>query len=273
MMQERAPSDKTRQGQHERWSALLDILGRDRRLEVEAAAAQLGVSTATIRRDLDQLAQQQLLVRTRGGAAPHGVSYELPLRYKATHLATEKSRIGLAAAKLVAAGSVVGLNGGTTTTEVARALGARSELIGRRDAPGITVVTNALNIASELVVRPHIKLVVTGGVARPQSYELIGPLAMPILEELTLDHAIIGVDAIDAELGASTHHEGEASINRSMASRAAQVIVVADSSKLGRKAFSRICPIDWVHVLVTDTGAGDALVEPFADAGVRVIRA
>lgn len=95
---------------------------------------------------------------------------------------------------------------------------------------------------------------------------------MPILEDLTLDHAIIGVDGIDAEFGASTHHEGEASVNRSMVSRAAQVIVVADSTKLGRKAFSRICPIEWIHVLVTDTRADDALVGPFVEAGVRVLR-
>ncbi|KWX02986.1 DeoR/GlpR transcriptional regulator [Carbonactinospora thermoautotrophica] len=257
---------------YERWNALLELLARDGRLEVEQAARELGVSSATIRRDLDQLAQQQMLTRTRGGAVAHSVSYDLPLRYKTARRAPEKQRIGAAAAGLVAPGSIVGLNGGTTTTEVARAIGTRSDLHPSTGAPGVTIVTNALNIANELVVRPHVKIVVTGGVARPQSYELIGPLATGILNEVSLDLAIIGVDAIDAEQGATADHEGEAAINRLMASRARQVVVVADSSKLGRCAFARICQVDEIDVLITDTAAPEKLTERFVEAGVRVMR-
>ena len=98
------------------------------RVDIDDAAARLDVSAATIRRDLDELASQQLLVRTRGGAVPHSVSYDLPLRYKMSRHADEKHLIGLAAADLVVPGGVVGLNGGTTTTEVARALVLRTDL-------------------------------------------------------------------------------------------------------------------------------------------------
>lgn len=110
----------------ERWSKLLELLAVDGKLEVEDAAATVAVSPATIRRDLDELAEQKLLVRTRGGAIAHGVSYELPLRYKSSRRVSEKQRIASAVADLLGEGDVIGLNGGTTTTEVARALVLRA---------------------------------------------------------------------------------------------------------------------------------------------------
>ena len=173
------------------------------------------------------------------------------MRYKLSRHADEKHLIGVAAAELVVPGSVVGLNGGTTTTEVARALVLRTDLgDGASDgSPQVTVVTNALNIAHELAVRPHVKLVVTGGVVRSQSYELVGPLAMPTLERLMLDIAFLGVDGISVAGGACTNNEGEAAVNELMARHANTVVVVADASKLGRQAFARICEIDRVDVV------------------------
>ncbi|MFF7632258.1 DeoR/GlpR family DNA-binding transcription regulator [Kitasatospora sp. NPDC008050] len=257
---------------YERWNGLLELLAEHGKLEVEEAAVALGVSAATIRRDLDQLARQQMVTRTRGGAVAHNVSYDLPLRYKTARNAGAKQRIGQAVAALIAPGEVVGLNGGTTTTEVARALAVRPELTeGAEAGHALTVVTNALNIANELTVRPAVKIVVTGGVARPQSYELIGPLASTVLAELTLDVTVLGVDALDVEVGASAHHEGEASVNRLLTERARRVVVAADSSKLGRRAFARICGLETIDTLVTDEAAGAELVAAFREAGVRVL--
>ncbi|MEV7565535.1 DeoR/GlpR family DNA-binding transcription regulator [Streptomyces tanashiensis] len=263
---------------HERWNTLLELLAASGKLEVEEAATALDVSAATIRRDLDELAEQQLLVRTRGGAVVHGVSYELPLRYKSTRHAPEKRRIAEAVADLVAPGEVVGLNGGTTTTEVARALALRFAS-GRAEAPGaavsagpaLTVVTNALNIAGELAVRPQIKIVTTGGVARPQTYELVGPLTVGVLNEVVLDVVVLGVDGVDAELGVMAHQEDEASISRLFAERASRVVVVTDSSKMGRRAFARICGLDRIDLLVTDTGIAQETVAQLTEAGVKVL--
>ncbi|MFF5636853.1 DeoR/GlpR family DNA-binding transcription regulator [Streptomyces sp. NPDC012825] len=264
---------------HERWNTLLELLAASGKIEVEEAAATLDVSAATIRRDLDELAEQQLLVRTRGGAVAHGVSYELPLRYKSTRHAPEKRRIAEAAADLVAPGEVVGLNGGTTTTEVARALALRFAS-GRAEAPGpvpapagpaLTVVTNALNIAGELAVRPQIKIVTTGGVARPQTYELVGPLTVGVLSEVALDVVVLGVDGVDVELGVMAHHEDEASISRLFAERASRVVVVTDSSKMGRRAFARICGLDRIDTLVTDPGIAPETVARLTEAGVKVV--
>ena len=256
---------------YQRWTALLDLLPGEGQLTVAEAARALGVSQATIRRDMDQLARQQLVTRTRGGVISGNVSYDLPLRYKTARHAPQKQRIGRAAAALVAAGAAVALNGGTTTSEVARALATRPDL---QDGTGaVTVVTNAMNIANELAVRQHIKIVVTGGVARTQSYELIGPFATLVLEQLALDWAILGVDALDPVAGATAHHEGEASINRLMATRAARVMVVADASKLGQRAFARVCAADEIDVIVTDQDADPALLTAFTERGIRVVTA
>ena len=258
---------------YRRWNELLELLATAGQLQVEDAAKALDVSAATVRRDFDDLARQQMLTRIRGGAVAKAVNYDLPLRYKSERHPSEKQRIAAVAAGLVRAGQVAGLNGGTTTTEVARALATRPDLASGAASPAVTVVTNALNIATELAVRQHIKIVATGGVARPQSYELTGPLATGVLEQVTLDVAILGVDGIDAVAGATAHHEGEASINRLMARQASRVIVAADSSKAGRRAFARICTIAEIDVLVTDTGIAAEEAARLEDAGVDVVTA
>ena len=258
---------------YRRWNGLLELLAADGQLQVERAAQVLGVSAATIRRDFDELARQQMLTRIRGGAVAKGVTYDLPLRYKTERHPTEKQRIAAVAAGLVLPGQIAGLNGGTTTTEVARALAVRADLNSGAPSPGLTIVTNALNIATELAVRQHIKIVATGGVARPQSYELTGPLATGVLEQVTLDIAFLGVDGIDAVAGAMAHHEGEASIGRLMARQASKVVIVADSSKVGRRAFARICAAAEIDMLVTDTGLADEDKVMLKDAGVDVVTA
>ena len=206
---------------YRRWNDLLELLAAEGQLQVERAAEVLGVSAATIRRDFDELAGQQMLARIRGGAVAQGVTYDLPLRYKSERYPSEKQRIGAMAARLVQPRQIVGLNGGTTTTEVARALAVRTDLTTTAGTPACTVVTNALNIATELAVRQHIKIVVTGGVARPQSYELTGPLATGVLDRVSIDVAFLGVDAIDPVNGAFAQNEGEASTNELMTRQAA----------------------------------------------------
>jgi DeoR family transcriptional regulator, aga operon transcriptional repressor len=244
-----------------RLSAILERLANGGTVDVGVLAAELSASPATIRRDLAVLEQQRLLARTHGGAVAHAVSYELPLRYKGVRRAEEKRRIAKAAAGLVSEGMAVGLTGGTTATEVARALADRQEL---------TIVTNALNIASELAVRPNIKLIVTGGLARSQSYELSGPIAEAGLTGLNLDIAFIGVDGIDARAGCTTYQEVEGHTNGVMIQHARHVVLVADSSKIGKIAFARICEASAVSQLITDSAADDHAVQALTDCGMDV---
>jgi DeoR family transcriptional regulator, aga operon transcriptional repressor len=245
----------------DRLSVILDQLGGNGSASVEDLARLLGVSGATVRRDLRQLADQHLLVRTHGGAAVQAVSYELPIRYRSGRRSEQKRRIGAAAAELVADRGVAGITGGTTTTETARALASRADL---------TIVTNALNIAAELAVRPNLRLVVTGGIARSASFELVGPVAEQTLSGYNLDVAFVGVDGINASAGCTTHDDVEARTNAILVRQARQCVVVADSSKLGTVAFAQICPITDVNVLITDSDAGEAQLKALRGAGVEI---
>jgi DeoR family transcriptional regulator of aga operon len=247
--------------QSQRLSAILERLTADGSVGVVELARALDVSAATVRRDLQLLEGQRLLDRTHGGAVPQGVLYELPLRYKSARQAAEKKRIAAEAASRVGDGWAIGLGGGTTTTEVARAL---------VDQPQLTIVTNALNIASEIAVRPNLKLVVTGGVARLESYELVGPIAEASLEGLNLDMVFMSVDGISARAHLTTHHEVEAGTDRALIARADRVTVVADSSKIGKITFARICALDQVDELITDVGADPAEVAALQEQGLTV---
>ncbi len=165
------------------------------------------------------------------------------------------------------AGQVIGLNGGTTTTATSRAITAREDLAADGE---ITIVTNALNIATEAVLRPHVQCVSLGGVARPESYEVTGPLATLVLQQLWLDVAIVGVNALSAREGATCRHEEEAAIIRTMIERSKQVICVATGEKLGRRTFASICPAERIDHLVTTVGADRDEVQALREAGVEV---
>jgi DeoR family transcriptional regulator of aga operon len=251
-----------------RLNAILDLLADGGEVTVDDLVARFGASPATTRRDLDTLAEQRLLTRTHGGAVAQTVAYELPIRYK-SHLRTEqKESIAQAAAALVAPGMVVGLSGGTTTTAIAAALAARDDLAS---GAGITVVTNAVNIAAQLATRPEIKVVVTGGVIHSRSYELVGPFVEQLLRGVRLDIAFIGVNGMDALSGASTHDEREAAVNRMMAERARRAVVVTDGSKLGVAAFAAVGGVDLFPTVLTDAGADAEAIAALRAAGHEVL--
>jgi DeoR family transcriptional regulator, aga operon transcriptional repressor len=248
--------------QEDRLGAILALLADHGSVGVVETADSLGASQATIRRDLQALEEQGLVKRTHGGAVPAGVIYELPMRYRGARQQEEKNKIAaLAAGLLDESAATVGLCGGTTTSEVARFLSLRG---------GLKIVTNALNIAAELALRPTIDLVVTGGTVRTESYELIGPVAERVLEGFNLDAAFIGVGGIDAVTGLTTHHEVEAQTNRAMILQSARVIVVADGTKVGRRAFARIAEAALVTDLVTDPSADLAELDALRELGVRI---
>jgi len=255
----------------DRWRHILGVIASGQEVEVDSLASDLGASPATIRRDLNALAAQGMMVRTRGGAVSASISYDLPIRYKSVQNAEQKLAIAAAVARIIPPGSVVGINGGTTSTEVARALATETEREQTPSPHSLTIVTNAVNIANELVVRPAVKTVLTGGVARSASYELVGALAAVTLKQIALDVAVIGVGGIDAAEGATASHEEEAAINRLMAERARRVIVVADSTKVGRTAFAQICRTGVINTLVTDRGADTDALLKLRRAGVEVV--
>jgi DeoR family transcriptional regulator of aga operon len=255
----------------ERLNALLELVSERGNITIAQISESLRISSATARRDLTTLAEQRLISRTHGGAAALGTGYELPLQYKIARQAEAKVAIARAAAALINPLQTVGINGGTTTTEVARELGKGERFVRPSGDHGLTIVTNALNIGYELSVRANIKIVVTGGVARRQSYELVGPLVSNTLSEFALDVVVLGVDGLSAEYGATTLHEGEAEVSRYFAGVGRRVIVVADSTKLQRSTFARICRLDQIDVLVTDSAVPSAFATALAAAAVEVV--
>lgn len=254
----------------ERLTAILDLLAANGQVEVEEIVVKLGASAATARRDLDSLANERLLTRTRGGARAGSVSYNLPGRYNRDDHSEQKHSIALAASALIPKGAVIGLCGGTTSTALAQVLSTREDLMETSNRHTLTVVTNAINIAAQLAIRPNFKIMVTGGIVNPQTYELVGPYADSILQKVALDFAFIGVNGIEPGVGPTINDEAEASVNSRMAGRASESYMLADSSKIGVRAFATIEDHSF-QKLITDSGITDEQLQAFREAGTDVI--
>ncbi len=245
------------------------LLGRGS-ASIDEMLAAIGTSAPSIRRDLNRLENRGLVRRTHGGAMlVEPLLYE-PFRYDTSFLAreqraaNEKRRIALAAADLIQPNETVGITAGTTTTQVGRALRHRAH---------IKVVTNAINIGMELCNQPGMRTSITGGVLPyAWSFSLTGPAAIRFMDDVYLDKVFLNVVGIHAERGCTTMEQDEALTFRAMARQAREVIVVADSSKLGKIASSLICPVSEVHTLVTDTGASEETLAPFAERGMRILK-
>lgn len=255
----------------DRLSRLVDHIIAQGTVRVEDVVALFGVSGPTARRDLDALAEQQLVERTRGGARSKSTTGDVPLRYRTSRHARQKDAIARAVAARVVPGSVIAFNGGTTTTAAAYELGVRAAAEAAFTRAETTVVTNAVNIANDLAVRPQLRIVVIGGVARARSYELTGPLTELILPQISVDTLFLGVTAIDPGRGLFTPDEGEAAVNAALVRAARRTVVVADASKFDATAFARICSLDAVHALLVDDGITDGQAAAVRDAGVEVI--
>ena len=244
----------------ERRRAILDTLNRDGRVLVADLARQFEASQVTIRKDLEL--RHGLVHRTHGGALPaqEGALEDSALREKEKLHRKEKLHIAAAAARLVKEGQVIILDSGTTTTTIARALRALRNL---------TIVTNAVNIAAELSASA-LEVILTGGTLRRNSFSLVGPIAEETLRRLNADVLFLGVDGFDVHYGLSTPNLLEAKVNRVMVEVAKRTVVVADSSKFGRRSLSRIVPPSALHQIITDRGIPKSDLRTLKKAGIEV---
>lgn len=252
--------------------AVLAMLHERGSVEVEELVETLNVSPATARRDLDALASDRMLARTRGGAKALTVAYDLPLRYRDSDShGSAKQLIAAAASELVSPGDAIGLSGGTTTTAIANVIATRPDIMAPSPTPNLTIATNAVNIAADLATRPQVKLMVTGGVLHPRSYELVGPFAEDSLMKISLTTAFIGANGFTPSHGASTPHEPEAVVNSLMAQRAGRAVLVIDSSKLGKRAFAAMGGPELFGTIITDGGLAADDRARVIDAGYELI--
>ena len=231
-------------------------------IDTSALASELAVSQATIRRDLAALQQQRLISRTHGGAIIHAAFNDLPLSYKTAQDLPEKQRIARCAAQFLDGARVIGTTGGTTVSQFARLL---------RDRDGLTVVTNAVNIAVDLLGNPRLRVFLAGGEVRGSSQETVGHSAEAFLSDYHTDVAFLGVDGVDAVVGCTNYDPAGARVNAVLFRRARRKVVLADATKIGRVALAQVCSMAEVDVLITDGRAPAAALDQIRRQGCRVI--
>jgi DeoR family transcriptional regulator, fructose operon transcriptional repressor len=248
----------------ERRNHIARLIETHQRVIVAELAQRFGISEATIRRDLALLDGIGVLQRTHGGAiAAEQMTFEPDVKERQVLHLEEKVRIGQKAVEFIEDGDSVILDAGTTTVHIARALK------GRR----VTVVTNALNIADELLESPGIKILVTGGMARSRTSSLVGPYADEVLRRLNVDKVFLATNGISPDRGLTTPNPVEARTKQVMVEAAKEVIAVADHSKFGRTFMAQIVPIRSLDMLITDSGADGDVVGQLEQVGIRTVLA
>ena len=247
---------------------ILRLLLTHGKTSVEELTGRFATSPASVRRDLVRLEERGLVHRTHGGAMLAGQAVYEPFRFDASfpvreeRFASEKQRIASAAARLIDDHETLGFTAGTTTTQVAREL---------RNRAGLHIITNAVNIGMELSSSHGLDTTLTGGCMRwPGAFSLVGPTALESLNVIVMDKLFVGVCGVDPERGATTIEADEAAVFRAMVRRAKQVIVVADSSKVGMVSPAVICPVTDIDVLITDDGISSDAIKLFESIGMRV---
>ncbi len=239
----------------QRQKHLLTYLNERQSAQVSELSGAFGVSMSTVRRDLQEMEDRELVRRVHGGAlliAARSPSQEAEIVQRAPQHVEVKGRIGEAAASLVRDGSTIIIAGGTTTEAMIPYLAARSNL---------TVITNALNIANRLVVQPDIDVVVLGGWLRHSEQTLLGHLTTQALQDVRADQIFFGIFGIDEANGLTGAYIREVQTDRALIATARELVVLADSTKFHQSGPARVLPIDAVTTLVTDRDApADAIV-------------
>lgn len=249
----------------ERRTQTLELLSRQRTARVEDLASHLSVSLSTVRRDLDELEREGVVRRVHGGVVMTGPSpvpdeFELPLAMREVVRREEKRAIAQGAVALVAPDSAVLLSGGTTTAALAPLLAT---------VPGVTVVTNSLDVAFRLA-EVEVDLVVLGGALRRPELSLLGSLTTQGLGQLHVDHVIMGAYGVDPRGGLLGASSQECETDRILVSAGSRVTVLADSTKFSRRSPHRIAELDAISELVTSTLTPPSDLEPVRAHGLTV---
>jgi DeoR/GlpR family transcriptional regulator of sugar metabolism len=230
---------------------------------VSELSAIFEVSEATIRRDLEEMDSIGWIRREHGGALRAIPSTaEAPVLQRVTEQGPEKRHIGRAAAKLVRGGETVFIGSGTTTLEVARNL---------PNVENLTVITNALNIATELLNHDKITQIVIGGLLRTSELSLIGHLTVQALKELHADKVFLGMHAIDIHNGLTSDHLPEVLTDRALIEFATETILVVDHTKFGRVSNSFVAPVTAVDTIITDDKVPQETIHALEELGIEVI--
>lgn len=249
----------------ERRAMILRKLETQPEVVVTELSREMQVSEVTIRKDLTILQSRNLLIRTRGGAMRRPVTNQTAdtkISRKRLFNFREKERIGERAARLIKEGDFIMLDSGTTTMEIAKNLDRFQNL---------NILTNALNIATELLKYERFNVIILGGNVRTNSHSTIGPLALNVLRNFTGFKLFLGVDSFSLDEGISTPNLEEALLNQLMIQQAAQVIAVFDSSKFNKHSFVHIANLNELDTIITDRGIPQGMPSALKRAGIETI--
>ncbi|MES2277672.1 MAG: DeoR/GlpR family DNA-binding transcription regulator [Bacteroidota bacterium] len=247
----------------DRHQFILEKLKKDGKVNIIDLVEEIAVSGVTIRKDLKLLEDKNLLFRTRGGGSinnPYAV--DRPIYEKEFINSEEKKKIARAAIELIGQTDSIMIGSGTTVFELARAL---------QPTRNLTVITPALKVGLELSSRPNVEVLQLGGLIRKNSSSVAGSHAIRVLDEISCSILFIGVDGIDLDFGISISNLAEAALNQKMIDTAQTIIILADSTKFDRRGLGRICGLEQVHYIVTDSKVSKSTIRAIEEKDIKVI--
>ncbi|RNC66151.1 DeoR/GlpR family DNA-binding transcription regulator [Proteiniphilum sp. X52] len=247
----------------ERHKYIIDTLNKEGFVKVIDIANALNITTVTARKDLKQLEEKGLLYRTHGSASPANPHIgDRTVTEKEKIRIIEKNSIGMAAARLIEENDSVIMNSGSTICSFAEQIAPQTPL---------RVVTSSLKVSLILGEKENINILQLGGRYRTRSMSVIGSYTLSLLEKITCSKLFLGVDGVDTEFGVTTSNLEEAELNIAMMNASLKTIVLCDSSKFGRKGFGKICNIDKIDTIVTDSGIPESMKEVLEEQGIELI--
>ncbi|MBJ7881988.1 DeoR/GlpR family DNA-binding transcription regulator [Gelidibacter salicanalis] len=245
-----------------RHQTILEKLAKEKHLEVLDLCEILNVSAVTIRKDLRSLEEKGLLFRTHGGASlENPYINEKAIGEKEKISVEEKNGIAACAAQLIDENDSIMIASGTTVQALSKFIKPKHKL---------TVITSSLYVVMHLIHDKNIEILQLGGYIRHSSGSVIGSYAEHILNNISCSKLFLGVDGLNLDFGLSTTNLEEAQLNRKMLASAQKIIVLADSSKFGKKSFAKICDFDQIHELITDKGLSQILKKKIEEKGIKV---
>ena len=247
----------------ERHKYILENLAKNGFIKVIDTAKELDVTPVTIRKDLKYLEEKKLLYRTHGSASPvNPLTSDIDVEEKEKMRKDEKKRIAIAASKLIEENDSIIIASGSTVHTLAEHITPINHL---------TVVTASLKASLLLNTLNNIEIIQLGGTVRKNSSSVIGDYTTQFFEQITCSKLFLGVDGIDIEHGITNSNIEEAMLNKKMIEASLRTIILADSSKFGRRGFGKICNLDRIDVIITDDGISKAMAKSIEEAGIELI--
>lgn len=247
----------------DRHEYILKKIKNNTKVTIQELCDEMKVSSVTIRKDLKLLEEKNLLFRIKGGASstnPYAV--DRPILVKETINSNEKNRIAKVAISMIQDNDSILIGSGTTAYAVARHLSSTHQL---------TVITPALKVALELSNKPNIEVLQLGGLIRPNSSSVAGQYAMRILDDISCGILFLGVDGIDLDFGITISNITEATLNQKMLRTSQKIVILADSTKFGKRGLGKVCNLEDIDYIITDNNTSKKYTRALEEAGIQVI--